>query len=110
MRRLLAMIVGVFIGGGLVFGAFQFHLVRTDSGYLLVKKQQATWRETHADIRGWKAKEWNLHRELARDLASAGHGEYVVRSGAENFLKDILGGLREKPLFNRSAGRRPQTE
>lgn len=110
MRRLFAVMFGAFVGGGLVFAAFQYHVVRTDDRFLVVSKQQTTWREAYVDIRGWTARDWNAHRELGRDLVAAGHGQLVTRSTADGFFKDLLGGFREKSLFTPDRARRQLRE
>lgn len=106
MRRLLAVAIGALLGGGVVFAAFQYHIVRTDDRFLLVGKQQATWHDAYVDIRGWTARDWNGHRELGRNLVAAGHSQVVTRSTTETFFKDLFGGLREKSLFTPDRSRR----
>ncbi|HLJ12282.1 MAG TPA: hypothetical protein VKU82_13895, partial [Planctomycetaceae bacterium] len=64
MRRLVAVLLGAAIGGGIVFAAFQYHLVRTDKRLLIVSRQRADWHDAYVDIRGWTHREWNAHRDL----------------------------------------------
>src|SRR5579871_1168143 len=39
MRRLFAALLGMVVGGGLMFAAFQIHLVRTDKSIFIVPRQ-----------------------------------------------------------------------
>lgn len=93
MRRLFAIVFGVILGGGLVYASFQYHLVRTGSGFLLVPKRQAGLRDAYADVRQWTHHDWNEHRELVRNLIASGHGDIVSSSAAEGLLHDVFGGL-----------------
>jgi len=90
MRRLLAVLFGAMLGGGLVFAAFEYHLVRTDETYHLVPKKQAGLTDAYVDIRDWPASEWNEHTTLAEDLIAAGHGDLVGGSIASGLLDDII--------------------
>lgn len=105
MRRLLAMSFGVLVGGGIVFAAFQYHVVRTTDKFLFVARRQAAWRDAYVDIRTWTPREWTEHSELAKDLIAAGQGSLVVRPSPEWFFQDLFGGLRDKSPFNRGTPR-----
>lgn len=106
MRRLLAILFGVLLGGGIVYAAFEYHVVRTKERFLLVRKQKSAWRDAYADVRAWTPREWTDHKELTRNLIADGYGEYVPRSPTENFFHDLFGGFRDNSLFNHGSSRR----
>jgi hypothetical protein len=97
MRRLIALVVGAAIGGGLVFGAFYFHVVRTEKTFLLVRKQRADWHDAYVDIRGWSSRDWSVHRDLSSDLVAMGRGDLISRSIGDNFFRGLFDSFREVP-------------
>jgi hypothetical protein len=102
MRRLLAVAVGVAIGTGVTFAAFQYHLVRTDKSFFLLRRQRADWHDAYADIRGWTHQEWGNHRDLSGDLIAAGRGDLITRSFGDELFRGLFDSFRE-PAGNRPA-------
>jgi len=90
MRRLIALLVGVAIGGGVVFGSFQYHLVRTEKNFIFVRRQRADWHDAYVDIRKWSHHEWGAHRDLSNDLIAAGRGDLITRSLTEQFFRGLF--------------------
>ncbi len=97
MRRLIAILLGMALGCGGTFAAFQYHLVRTDKTYLVVRRQRADWHDAYADIRGWSAHEWGSHRDLSGDLIAAGRGDLVTRPTAGDLFRGLFDSFREPP-------------
>jgi hypothetical protein len=95
MRRLLAILLGAAIGGGGVFAAFYYHLVRTDKSWLIVPKQRLDWRDAYVDIRGWSHKEWSSHRDLSHNLVVMGRGDLVSRSITDQLFRGLFDSIRE---------------
>lgn len=95
MRRLIALLAGVAVGGGGVFAAFQYHLVRTDKSFLVVRRQRADWHDAYVDIRGWSYREWGNHHELSNDLTAAGRGDLVTRSIGDRLFRGLFDSFRE---------------
>jgi hypothetical protein len=95
MRRLIALLLGVAIGGGVVFAAFYYHLVRSEKNWLLVRKQHADWHDAYVDIRGWSSQEWSSHRELSQNLIASGRGDLVRRSIADQWFRGFFDSFRE---------------
>lgn len=90
MRKLLAALFCMMLGGGLVYLAFQYHLVRADDEYALVPKVSAGLTDTYADVRSWDAAEWQRHPALVRALVKQGRGDLVVAPAARGLLNDLL--------------------
>lgn len=94
MRKLLAALVCMMLGGGLVYAAFQYHLVRTADEYVLVPKVSAGLTDTYVDVRSWSALEWQRHPGLVRALLKQGRGDLVVAPTTRGLLHDLLRTLR----------------
>jgi hypothetical protein len=107
MRRMIALLAGISLGIGGTFAAFQYHLVRTDKNFLVVRRQRADWHDTYADIRGWTAHEWGNHRELSGDLIAAGRGDLVTRPTAGDLFRGLFDSFREPPPSGRTGSARP---
>lgn len=97
MRRLIALILGVAIGGGGVFAAFQCHIVRTSEKLLVVRRQRADWHDAYVDIRGWTYRDWAGHRDLSNDLIASGRGDLVTRSAADQLFRGLFDSFRPQP-------------
>lgn len=98
MRRLFAILLGVIVGGSAVFAAFQYHVIRAQNRWVVVKKQRADWHDAYVDVRGWSARDWNEHRELSGNVAAAGHGELLPAYGAGQFFRGLFDPLRSKGI------------
>lgn len=96
MRRLFALLIAAAVGGGVVFTAFQFHVVRGDERTFLVPKRHADWHEAYVDVRGWGYREWGDHPELAENLIASGHGDLVTRSAADSLFRGLFDSFRDK--------------
>ena len=96
MRRLIAMAMGILIGAGLMFGAFNYHLVRIEKkSFLLIKKKRADWHDAYADIRGWTSREWKDHAELSENLVAQGRGDLVQRSLTDRLFRGLFNSNRD---------------
>lgn len=93
MRRLFAVLFGMMVGGGLVYVAFEYHVVRTEESFLLVSKQRANLSDAYVDIRDWKASDWKEHTQLAQNLTADGYGHLAGASFARGLYGDIVAPL-----------------
>ncbi len=75
----------ILLGGGLVSGTYELHVVRSDSGFIFVPKQQDGLKDVYADIRNWDTTEWRKHPKLAKTLIDNGH-EKLIKSSIYNDL------------------------
>lgn len=107
MRRLIALLLGAAIGGGCVFAAFYYHLVRTDKTWLIVRKQRLDWRDAYVDIRGWSHREWSNHRDLSQNLIVMGRGDLVVRSVTDQLFRGLFESFREPSSSGRGSSSSP---
>lgn len=90
MRRLLLIMLGMCLGGTLVYCGFNYHVVRTSERVLLVPKVQASLSEVYVDPRQWTPRDWQAHPRVARALLAAGHGELVRASASEGLLREFF--------------------
>jgi hypothetical protein len=100
MRRLIAILIGVVVGGSAVFGAFQYHLIRARDRWAVVKKQRADWREAYVDVRTWGRREWSEHQELSANVTAAGHGDLLPSYGPGEFFRGLFDPLRPNRSSN----------
>src|SRR5215204_4844863 len=108
MRRFFTMILGVFLGGGLVYFAFHFYLVRTADSVLVVRKRQPAISEFVVDIRSWTFRNWQEHPQLAADLVEEGHGDLVERGMGQRLIHDFLGKLGARSVFESKPSPKPE--
>ena len=90
MRRLMAAVFGMILGGGLVYFAFQYHLVRTEDEVLVVPKREASLVDPYADVRRWRAADWNQHPELVDALVKYGRSDLVLQSETDGLFHDLF--------------------
>ena len=83
MRRLTTLLFGMALGGGLVFSAHHYHLVRTGKQFLLIPKIGVSLVDPYVDVRDWHLDDWEAHPELLAAMRDHGHGHLLpeTRSG-----------------------------
>ncbi len=92
MGRLLTLLVGVVIGGALVYGSMEYHLVRTQDGFISVAKINPAWNDTYVDVRNFGFDDWGRHKDLVAALLAA-KKEQVLGDAAEGAMRDHFGQL-----------------
>ncbi len=97
MRRLFTVLFGVVLGGGLVYVAFEYHLVRTDENMFLVPKKHADLADPYVDIRDWSASQWKDHPVLAENLIADGHANLVGGSIAGGLMEEFVAPFMKEP-------------
>ena len=90
MRRLTTLLFGMALGGGLVFSAHHYHLVRTGKQFLLIPKIGVSLVDPYVDVRDWHLDDWEEHPELL--AAMRDRGDKCPRCGV-TFVIDIQGDL-----------------
>ena len=96
MKAFGILVILVLIGFGFFF--LTYHVVTTDSGKLLVKKQGLRFSEIFVDIRGWQSEDLDNHPKLTDALLAAGHQKLVDKIDGIEELKEpasapAVGGL-----------------
>ena len=97
MRRMTALLLGIVLGAVAVYCAFEFHVLNTAQGHLVVRKQRSTLADTYVDIRSWGSKEWDAHPALSASVVSGGHAEIVVRPTTGEFVRDFFRSFNPNP-------------
>jgi len=90
MRHLSSFILGILVGGALVFFAQRFHVLRTDKGVELVPKLSSGFSETYVDVRHFQAADWEKHKELAAAIVQA-KKEYILNDSASEQTRKGVG-------------------
>lgn len=89
MRGLL---FGIIVGGALVYGGLNFHVLRTTGGVEFVPKATATLSETYVDVRTFTPADWAEHQTLAAAVIQA-KKTHIFQDAAVEQIRDGLGGL-----------------
>ena len=91
MKRVTWLVLGVLVGGGLVFGSLRYHVLRTGDGLVLIPKAVATFDGTYLDVRGWGLSNWSQHQEVAQAVIAADREELLVDAAGESFQQGMSG-------------------
>ncbi len=89
MRKLLLFICGMFVGGGFVCFAYNYHVVYSNKGLSVIPRDQAGLGDLYVDVRSWKPVDWQSHPQLVRSLVTHGRGELIGLPNADS-LRDLL--------------------
>jgi hypothetical protein len=89
MRRIWTFALGIVAGGVLIFGAMNYHLIRSKDGLHLVPKVDAQLAGTYTDIRNFKVADWANHAEITAALLQADRGD-LLEGGFTDSLNNGL--------------------
>jgi hypothetical protein len=95
MSRLGSTLTGVVLGGGLVYGALNYHVLRTPEGVELVPKLSATFDETYLDVRQYGVSEWADHDLVARAIVKSGK-DHILKDAATRSVQDGINSIWNK--------------
>ncbi len=101
MRRLALLLLGIVLGGGGVYLASNYHVVRTADGFLAVPRPTLGLTDPYADVRNWTSRDWRAHRELEQAVKAYGRGDLVAAPTSGEIIHDLLeqlGGARSSNL------------
>jgi hypothetical protein len=93
-RRWFTFLLGVVVGGLLIYGALNYHIVRASDGLHLIPKVDATLANTYVDIRNFGPADWAERPELAMSLLKANRRELMDAAAADTLrtgLDRLLG-------------------
>ena len=91
MRRLFYLVVGLGLGGGAMWGAFNYHVLRTADGYVYIPKQSAQLNEVYLDVRGYGLAEWKQHPQVVQAIVHSGRTELIANAGTvQSSVKDLF--------------------
>ena len=86
MRRFALLLMGIVLGGGAVYTAFHFHVVRTDKEWLFVPKREATLNDAFADVREWSPTDWRAHPDLIQALIAHKRSDVFLAPAPRSFF------------------------
>ena len=99
MGRLSTLICGFMLGGAAIYGAFNYHVVKADSGLEFVRKGSASLSDTYVDIRKFSVSDWAAHPALSADILASEKTQLMTPSATsslENGAREVLNNLRSK--------------
>lgn len=77
MGRLGHFVIGLMVGGVLVFTALKYHVVRAEDGFHLIPKLTAEFSQAYVDIRPFDLDDWAEHQTLAIAISRAGRSDLL---------------------------------
>lgn len=96
MRKILAALIFMLIGAGGMYAAFQYHVVQSKEGWMVIGKTQVGLEDTYADIREWKATTWKKHPQLAQSLIDKGKGNLIIQSASSGLFDGLFQNSNKK--------------
>lgn len=98
MKTLRGFVLGVIVGGLVVFFAPRYHVLRTDEGLQVVPKVTSTFTDTYVDVREFGLAQWNEHKLVAAALVASEKSHILKDVGEQGVLEgfeDVLLGKRD---------------
>ena len=89
MRKLLLFCFGMIVGGGIVCFAFEYHVLRTNNGVVLIPKKPACLGNQYVDVRTWKPSDWQSHPELVEAIVAHGRSD-LFGSSVNEHLRELI--------------------
>jgi hypothetical protein len=88
-RQLSTFILGIIVGGALVFFGQRYHVLRTDRGFETVPKLTSGFNDTYVDVRKFQAADWERHKELAAAIVHAKREDLLGASASDQTRQGI---------------------
>jgi hypothetical protein len=96
VNHLGTFIAGMLVGGGLIFGSQNYHVLRTDAGVSVVPKLTASFSDIYVDVRSFGVTDWAQHKALAAAIVKAKKEDIFkesssesVKQGVNNFVNEL---------------------
>ncbi|MCA8988576.1 MAG: hypothetical protein KDA78_13085 [Planctomycetaceae bacterium] len=89
MSKLIFLFAGILLGGILMIGAFNYHVVATADQTFLITRTESGLSDLYVNVSEWDAEEWSRHQQLASACTQSGHGDLVKKSFSDQII-DIL--------------------
>jgi len=91
MRRIMGFLLGAACGAGAVWFSYTYHVVRTESDWLVVARRGNSAGDLFADVRAWNAEDWQDHPRLSYAMVQAGHGNVLQAAAAGQLVDELFG-------------------
>jgi hypothetical protein len=98
MSKLGTLVLGGLVGGAGVFGALNYHVLRTADGYEFIPKASATFDDTYVDVRAFGVSDWVDHADLSKAVVKADKQHLIKDSSVNsvlNGLSNMVDGIRK---------------
>lgn len=99
MSRIGALVFGVVVGCGLMYGGLFYHLLRTDAGFEMVPKASATLTDSYLDVRKFSVSQWADHQAVAQAVLKADKGHLLggsVGNSLEQGMNRVMDEFRDR--------------
>lgn len=83
MRRMITFVLGMVVGGLLLWGALQYHVLHTRDGLRLVPKVNASLAKSYVDIRGFTVADWAQNTDLVLALTNSNQSELMGNAAGD---------------------------
>ncbi len=83
MGRLFWLFAGAAIGAGLMYGAFNYHVLKTDKGFELVPKRSPSLADCYVDVSNFTLADWGAHPDLSADCMAAEKSHLLNDAGRQ---------------------------
>ena len=93
MGRLFWLFAGAAIGAGLMYGAYNYHVLKTDKGFELVPKRTPSLSDVYLDVSKFTMADWGSHPELSSDVMAA-EKSHLLNDAGSNVGSAIESGLQ----------------
>ena len=94
IKRFSGFLMGLVLGGALVFVGLKYHVLMASDGLHMIPKMSAEFGESYVDIRQFTLDDWNEHRTLAAAIVRSGRGD-LLGDSADQALRTTLDGALE---------------
>ena len=94
MRRWGTFMFGVLVGGLLLYGVLNYHVIQARDGTHLIPKVNAQLASTYVDIREFTPRDWIDHPEILEALHRAKRDDLLKMAAGDaagNALDKLLG-------------------
>lgn len=104
MRKLIGTVFLFGLGMVAMWLAMNFHIVRDDSYWTVISKQDVRFADVYVNIEDWDETEWDRHPQLREALIKAGESHLLPRDEPAGLLRgalDRLGSAAEDAIRQR---------
>ncbi|MCH2596585.1 MAG: hypothetical protein MKZ95_12390 [Pirellulales bacterium] len=89
MRRIITFLFGMIVGGILLYGALNYHILRAKDGFHLIPKTSARLGSTYVDIRNFTVTDMANHADIV---------EVIILSDKKELMRDATSGAIENGI------------
>jgi hypothetical protein len=89
MKMIVTVMLILLIAGFSAYWLAGHHVVRAESGYLVLEKRFLSLNDTYVDVRGWTSADYDRHPQLKRALIIQGYDDLLADLGRKEIQSSI---------------------